>query len=704
MQARYQIAVDIGGTFTDGVLVDSVAGRSGVPIMIGKSLTTYDDPGKGVMDVIDRLIEGARQADPSFNIAEICRVVHGTTLVTNTLIARQGARTALIVTAGMGDCLDIRRELRYDTYDLFLEVPPPLVPREDRFELAGRLTADGAEIARLDDAALSAIADQVANGGFDAVAVCLLHACTDDRHERAVEAHLEGRLNGATISISSDVASEIGEYERMSTVVANAYVRPIVDRYLGALQAKFDSAGLTVSLDVMMSDGAFNTTATARRYPIKLLESGPAGGVLSAVNCAALEGVDDILAFDMGGTTAKACVAVGRTPAVTHSFEFGRARRFRRGSGLPAITPSIDLIEIGAGGGSIATVDALGLMKVGPESAGSDPGPACYARGGKEPTVTDADLVLGYLDPDAFLGGRMSLDRARAEQALTALGSDLGLAVVDTALGIHEIVNENMAAAARAHIAEKGLDARRLAMVATGGAGPVHAVDVAVRLGIRTVFCPIASGVGSCLGFLAAPTRADRSWTRVERVAEIDEAQLRRRVDGARRVIAGNLAACGLAAADTIWELTAEIRYLGQGARVDVAVPLETFDSAGLARRFEAAYANLYGQTVPGGIPEVVTWRLVGRSHSVVKKFQLTEAAAGKAEAMPIGVRSLRTPSARAFEEVPVYDRYSLGAGVRLRAPVIVQEPESTLVVGYPADVTITPSLSIKIELDQKTR
>ena len=419
---RYEIAVDVGGTFTDGVLLDKQAGSDGERIAVGKCLTTYEDPGEGIMSVIDILASRAKARTAAFDLSQVGRIVHGTTLITNTLIARRGVRTALITTAGMADCLDIRREMRYATYDLFLEYPAPLIARDDRFELEERLGPDGAVWIPVNGEQLDAIADKIAQGGFEAVAVCLLHACTNDAHERAVAGRLAERLPGLSISISSDIAREIGEYERMSTVAANAYVRPIVDRYVGLLQDKFAAAGLSAALDIMVSNGAFSTAEIARRYPIKLLESGPAGGVLSAVNCAANEGIEDILAFDMGGTTAKACVATKRRPLVTHVFEFGRIKRFRRGSGLPAMTPSIDLIEIGAGGGSIAAVNELGLMKVGPESAGSEPGPACYGLGGTAPTVTDADLLLGYLDPAAFLGGSMTLDSGKAEQALGALG------------------------------------------------------------------------------------------------------------------------------------------------------------------------------------------------------------------------------------------------------------------------------------------
>ena len=376
----FQIAVDIGGTFTDGILLDDSSGA----VWVAKSLTTSRDPGEGVSEVVGALLD---QVDD----VAIRRVVHGTTLVANTLVERRGARAALIVTRGTRDSLDIRRELRYDIYDLNANYPEALVPVEDRFELSARTGPAAEEWQPLDEAELRTVIESLRAKAYDAVAVCLLHAPVDARHERAVKAMLERVLPSAPISISSDVAREIGEYERMSTTAANAYVQPLVADYLQALHERLAAQRVGATLDVMLSNGAFTSADLAARAPIRILESGPAGGVLSAVNCGAVEGRDKVLAFDMGGTTAKACVAVENRPAITHVFEFGRIQRFKRGSGLPAVVPSIDLIEIGAGGGSLASVNALGLLQVGPQSAGSEPGPACYGRGAEQATVTDAD-------------------------------------------------------------------------------------------------------------------------------------------------------------------------------------------------------------------------------------------------------------------------------------------------------------------------
>ena len=553
-----QIALDVGGTFTDGILLDTETNR----ILVAKALTTPSDPGDGIAAVAESLMLQARAPASGFE-GKVGRVVHGTTLVTNTLLERRGVATALVVIEGTLDALDIRRELRYDIYDLNIEYPQPLVPLQARFAIRGRLGPRGEEWSALRQDDIEHAAAGIASGGYQSIAVCLLHAAVDGRHEQQVAEALAKTVPALPLSLSSEIAAEIGEYERMSTTVANAYVQPLVETYLASLRDRLRALGIDGTIDIMLSNGAFTTAEIAAKAPIRILESGPAGGVLSGVNCGLVENVNHVLAFDMGGTTAKAGIAVDGKPNVTHVFEFGRVQRFKRGSGLPVVAPSIDLIEIGAGGGSIARLNQLGLMQVGPQSAGAEPGPACYGQGGTEATVTDADLVLGYLDADNFLGGAMRLDVEAARAALARMGDRLGLGVEETAWGIHDIVNENMAGAARTHIAEQGLDARQFTMVATGGAGPVHGVDVARRLRIGEVMSPIASGVGSCLGFLAAPARSDRSWSRVERLAELDATDLEQRIAAAQQTIIAELAETGLPATEIRWRLAAEIRYHG---------------------------------------------------------------------------------------------------------------------------------------------
>ncbi len=689
----FQIAVDVGGTFTDGVLLDDTTDT----MWVAKALTTPADPGDGIATVVQMLLDQNPYAP------DVERVVHGTTLITNTLLERKGVKTALVVTQGAEDALDIRREMRYDTYDLSATYPQPLIPPAQRFTIGERLGPAGEVRRPLDPEELEAIGRRLASSDHASVAICFLHACVNDAHEREAADVLKAMLPDRTISLSSEVANEVGEYERMSTVAANAYVQPIVERYMKVLAQRLAGLGVSGRLDIMMSHGGFTDAAVAARFPIRLLESGPAGGVLSAINCAGGEGIERTLAFDMGGTTAKSCVSTGGQPAITHVFEFARVRRFKRGSGLPAVSPSIDLIEIGAGGGSLARISALGLMQVGPESAGAEPGPACYGLGGTEPTVTDADLVLGYLDADDFLGGAMVLDTGNARAALAGLGARLGLDADATAVGIHDIVNETMAAAARTHIAERGHDSRGFTLVATGGAGPVHAVDVARRLRITRVLCPLASGVGSCLGFLAAPARAGRSWSRVERLAALDRTDLAERMAAARWGISDELARANVTPGEITWQTTAEMRYLGQGAGVQVdllgAAPAQS-DHDTLLAAFEREYLRLYGRLVPGGVPELVTWRVSGQSERRQRRYAFPGAAPSGAMPAPQSARSIYIPGLRTRADVPVFERRRLPFGVTFPAPAIVTEPESTLVVAHEGIVTVLPSGTIEVRLE----
>jgi N-methylhydantoinase A len=692
-----RIAVDIGGTFTDGVAEEASSGR----IWVGKCLTTPDDPGIGVSEVVLQLLNKTARADASADVSE---VVHGTTLVTNTLIERKGVPTGLVVTKGTADTLDIRREVRYDLYDLNLELPEPLVSGQNRYEFDERLDASGAVVVPPRPEDLDEIIRALSESGVEAVAVCLLHGYLNDEHERQVEDVLRQRLQGVSISVSARVAREIREYERMSTTVANAYVQPLMQRYLGLLAERMRSAGISGPLRIMLSSGGFTSAEAAAETPILLLESGPAAGVLSAVNTGLTSGVDHVLAFDMGGTTAKACVAIGGAPAVAHSFEAARVRRFKRGSGLPILIPSIDLIEIGAGGGSIASVDALGLLKVGPQSVGSVPGPACYGQGGTEASVTDADLVLGYLDADNFLGGEMRLRTDLAEKALGALGERLGLGATETAWGIANIVNENMAAAARVHIAEKGLDPRAFTMIATGGAGPVHAAAVARKLGIKRLLCPIAAGAGSCLGLLAAPARVDRAWSKPEMLDALDWDEVRAGLQRLHADAKDELVSAGADLDDIFWSLLIEMRYAGQGSTISVALPYADIDpelAPEIRTGFEENYRALYGSIVPDAHPQVVTWRLSGKSELAAKRFAWAEDRTGQDGVEPRR-RRIYLPLKGDYGEVPVYRRYELSPGTTLDGPLVLEERESTLVVPFPARVDILPDLTVSVAFGEQ--
>ncbi len=696
-----RIAVDIGGTFTDGLAMLEPGRR----IWVAKTLTTPRDPGEAVSAVIADLLKqlGAAVA----GTPAVTDVVHGTTLVTNTLIERKGAATGLVVTQGTRDVLSIAREIRYELYDLNLEIPAPLVAVDKRLEVDERLDAQGGTIKPLEAAEIERIVAALRPLHVQSVAICLLHAYVNDAHEKALAAALRKAFPGVAVSISSGIAREIREYERMSTTVANAYVQPLVAEYLGRLDERVRAFAPTAPLRIMVSSGGFTSGTAAAETPILLLESGPAGGVLSALNTARNAGRDRILAFDMGGTTAKACVAVDNEPLITHSFECARVSRFARGSGLPILIPSIDLIEIGAGGGSIAHVNDLGLLNVGPESAGADPGPACYGRGGREATVTDADLVLGYLNADNFLGGEMKLRKDHALAALQKIADRLRCSATEVAWGVCNIVNENMASAARIHIAEKGHDPREFAMVATGGAGPVHVVEVARKLQIPHVLATIAAGAGSCLGLLTAPARVDRAWSRPALVKDIDWKHVAKVYAELRADANDELESAGADEAQLNWWIGAEMRYAGQGHNVSVTLPWRPVTAAmqsALLREFEKRYRQLYGHLVPAATPQVVTWRLTGRSATKKHRFAWGDARVSDQKAAMRGRRAVWLPLKRRYGQVAVYDRYSLQPGSRLQGPVILEERESTLVVPVAADVQVLADYTVSITLKESFR
>jgi len=610
-------------------------------------------------------------------------------------------RTGLVVTKGTRDVLTIAREVRYELYDLNLEIPQPLVPEENRVELNERVDAEGSVVKPLTEVEIENAVKAIGKLNVEAVAVCLLHSYVNDAHEREIAAAIKKRFPGLAVSTSSGIAREIREYERMSTIAANAYVQPLMAEYLDRLDNRVHALAPGAPLRIMVSSGGFTAAKAAAETPILLLESGPAGGVLSAVNTARNAGIDRILAFDMGGTTAKACVVVGGEPLIAHSFECARVSRFARGSGLPILIPSIDLIEIGAGGGSIARINDLGLLNVGPQSAGADPGPACYGQGGTEATVTDADLVLGYLNADNFLGGEMKLRKDLAMAALQELADKLKLSAAKVAWGIHDVVNENMAAAARIHIAEKGHDPREFALVATGGAGPVHVVEVARKLRISHVLATIAAGAGSCLGLLAAPARVDRAWSNPALVKEIDWRRVARACGELRADAERELGSADAGSLEVQWWLGAEMRYAGQGHNVSVSLPWRKITHAmekSLLREFEKRYRQLYGHLVPNAAPQVITWRLTGRS--VVKSYRFSwgdSRVSGKPPAR--SKRDIWLPLKRRYAPVAVYDRYSLKPGAHLAGPVVLEERESTLVVPVPASVSILPDYTVSITM-----
>lgn len=683
---RARIAVDIGGTFTDLVLM--AAGRVRAS---AKILTTPDDPSEAVEEGISTLLNGIAPAD-------VGEVIHGTTLVANALIERSGPPTALITTKGFRDVLSIRREQRYDLYDLFLDMPDPLVPRRLRFEADERVLADGSVDRPLEEREVERIARRLLREGVAAVAVCLLHAYRRPDHERAIEEILRRQAPDVAVSLSSDVAPEVGEFVRTSTTVANAYVLPLVGRYLEMLEKRLAGLGLSGPLRIMLSTGGGGLAgaATARRYPVRLLESGPAAGALSAAHWGGAAGHPDVLAFDMGGTTAKACLIEGGRPTVAKEVEAARVYRFTKGSGLPMRVPVIDLIEIGAGGGSIAGVGPFGLPKVGPESTGAEPGPACYGRGGTEPTVTDADLLLGYLDPGFFLGGEMQLDVAAAHTALTTLGEELGLLAEEAASAVHRVVNENMAAAARMHAIERGRDLRRFALVATGGAGPVHAWGVAQALGIRTLIFPPDAGVASAFGMLTAAPGLEFARSLPQPLGEVRWTEVRRAIAEMAREGTSHLRQSGVAKEAIRVTLAADVRHRGQGEAVTVELgrALGREPAPQVDRAFARAYVALYGRRPPGVEAEVMTWRV----RVMGPRPRIAMRTGHRSEGDPRKGRRRVWFREKGFTQATVVDRYRLGPGSKITGPAVVEERASTVVIGPGGRGRVEPSGALVVE------
>ena len=682
MGAGARIGVDIGGTFTDLVLL-----TGGRVAAVGKTLTTPDDPSVAVAEGVARLLAEVPPGD-------VDEVVHGTTLVANALVERKGARTCLLTTRGVRDALAIRREHRYDLYDLFLELPEPLVPRRRRWEVGERVLADGTVDRPLDDAEVRRLAGRAGREGAEAVAICFLHAYRHPDHERRAAAIVEDALPGVPVSASFEVVPELGEYVRASTTVANAYVRPLMDRYLATLERRLREGGLEAPLHLMLSTGGLATVETGRRFPIRLCESGPAAGALSGAFTGAASGERDVLAFDMGGTTAKACLVEGGEPLLAREHEVARVYRFAPESGLPVRVPVIDLIEIGAGGGSIARVDQFGLPKVGPESAGAAPGPACYGLGGGRPTVTDADLLLGYLDPGFFLGGEMSLDVAAARAAVGRLAAALGLELEAAAAGVHRVVDESMAAAARMHAIQRGRDFRRFALVATGGAGPVHAWGVARRLGIRRVVCPPSAGVASAFGMLTAPPAFDFARSLPSALKDVVWPDVRAAIADMTFRGARNLARTG----DLDVELAADVRYRGQGEglTVPLGAAIVARPQAQVREAFEAAYVRLYGSRPLDVEPEVLTWRVRVSGPRPSVAAEIGPPAAGPARK---GRRRIWSEERRGFVEAQVWDRYRLRPGDVVAGPAVVEERESSAVIGVGGRGVVDRHGNLRVEL-----
>ncbi len=674
---RYRFGFDIGGTFTDFVLIDAATGA----IETYKTLTTPANPSDAVREGWRVLLERTGAAG-----ADVETAIHATTLITNALIERKGARTALLTTEGFGDVLDTQREMRYDIYDLQSPAVLPLVPRGRRYEVRERLNSFGEVVEPLDGASLDRAVDALRASAVDAIAVCFLHAYRNPAHEQRVGARLARDLPRVSVSLSHEVCPEIREYERMSTTVANAYVQPLTGEYIARLVADLAAGGFARTLYLMLSSGGITTPEAASRFPIRMLESGPSAGVLAAVYYGEQLDLRDLVAFDMGGTTAKMCLVKDGEPAKAHTFEIARVHRFKRGSGLPVRIPSIELIEIGAGGGSIAWIDEMRLMKVGPESSGADPGPACYGLGGTRPTVTDADLLLGYLNPAYFLGGRMRLDRDAAERAVGTLADALGLSTIEAAAGIHQIVNENMISATRVHVAERGEDPRRLSLLAFGGAGPVHAYAIAQALKMRGYICPAGAGVTSALGLLTAPAAFDFAQTFVTRLRQEGLADLDAAFEGLEAQGRVRLAEAGVAPSAMRFERSADIRHRGQGHEIVVDLPWAPLAEIDLDRdlrpHFYDRYETLYGYAHKHLELEVMTCRLRATGPRPTVALPKAGARRGRAPDARKEIRPAYFAALGGFVDVPVFARDRLRTGATIAGPAIVEEKDSTAVIG----------------------
>lgn len=675
-QAR--IGADIGGTFTDVVLETPTRRHS------TKLLTTYDAPERALLDGVTLLL-----AEAGLGATDVGLVVHGTTLATNALIERRGARTALLTTEGFRDVLEMGTESRFDQYDIAMDKPPPLIPRPLRLTVRERVAADGAVLLPLDEAGVLAAAEVFRREAVQSVAVGFLHSYVNPAHEQRAAALLREALPGVMVSLSCEVSPEMREYERFSTTAANAYVQPIVASYLGRLDDKLRALGFGCPLFLMLSSGGLTTVETAARFPVRLVESGPAGGALFAAAVAAERGIGQMLALDVGGTTAKICYIDDGRPQSSQVFEVARVHRFRKGSGLPLRIPVVEMVEIGAGGGSIARIDGAGRLAVGPRSAASEPGPACYGRGGNEPTVTDADLALGRIAADSFAGGKMQLDAAACERALLALPGLRQTEPALRALGISEIVDEAMASAARVHAVELGLRLEGRTLVAFGGCAPLHAARVAEKLGIDEVVIPRSAGVGSAVGFLRAPIAYEIARSLHQQLDALDTAAVNSLLQ-AMSAEAHAIVRQGDATQARTERRTAFARYRGQGYEIAIEVPVRPLtaeDAALLAQAFEQAYRAHYGGLAVRLPIEILTWRVAAATGAPpVERMAMppqTQAA------RPEGQREVLDPGLGQVCRHALYRRSALRPGDTLAGPTLIVEDETTTVVSPAFDAHI---------------
>ena len=680
-----RMGVDIGGTFTDVVI--EVEGIQ----FSAKVLTTYAAPENAIIDGMQQVCAKAK-----VHPAQISQIIHGTTLATNALIERRGAKTALITTEGFRDVIEMRTESRFEQYDLNLTLPEPLIPRQSRFTVSERVDAKGDVLIPLISANVEAVADQIALAGYDSVAVGLIHSYLNPDHERIVRDVLAAKLPGMMVSLSCEVSPQMREYERFNTVVANAYIKPLMKSYLGRLKGRLEQEGTDCAIFLMHSGGGIISIESAAEFPVRLVESGPAGGAVFAANIAARYGLDKVLSFDMGGTTAKICLIKNQTPQTSRVFEVARTYRFKKGSGMPISIPVIDMVEIGSGGGSLAHIDAMRQIRVGPESAGSEPGPACYGRGGDKPAVTDADLILGRLDPDNFAGGSIQLHAdSSADALMNVLGKTLDMDAQTAAFGLAEVVDENMANAARVHAVENGEDLSGYTMIAFGGAAPLHAGRLCEKLGVDRLLVPTGAGVGSAIGFLRAPFSFEANRSVYMKVSAFKPDVIKTLLSELQDEATGFVRSC-----DTVSQILSQfkvyMRYTGQGWEIPISLSAEQAmapDAATFLKLFEVDYSALFGRAVDGMDVEITVWSVNATTPiETVARIALAQDAGA---ATSSGTRALFDPALAAVTQAQVILRSDMTTGQTAQGPAILTEDETTIVVPTSRQVTAQPDGTI---------
>ncbi len=697
--ATYRLGCDIGGTFTDFVLVNNQTGE----FYTNKCLTTPSDPS----DAIEQGVRELGEQLPGF-LDNVDEIIHGTTLVINAIIERKGARTGLITTKGFRDILELGREKRYDAYDIFSEYPEPIVPRYDRTEIDERIRFDGKILKEVDEQEVLQILEKFKKDGIRSIAVCFINSYENPVHEKKLKEIIEREVPEIFLSSSFEVLPEIKEYERTCTTAVNAYVKPITFWYLNKLVDRLSTIGFGGKLFIMLSSGGITSVDTAKQFPVRIIESGPTAAVIASQHYGKMFNIKDMFCFDMGGTTAKSCLIQDGHAGLVSTFEVGRVQRFKKGSGLPIQVPVVDLMEIGAGGGSIAKISSLGLLQVGPESAGADPGPACYRQGGDSPCVTDADLVLGYLDPDFFLGGTMKLDIELSKKAIEdKIAKPLGTTMVEAAFGIHDLINETMASAAKTHIAEKGGNPNMVTVSAFGGAGPVHTYGLARKIGASKIMVPPLAGVGSALGFFTAPVAFDMSRSHRVVVEDADFADIEAlfsdlETESAKTLNGGS--AANRSKEDIIFSRTLLMRFVGQGAEIDLTIENRDFKEytvGEIKAMFHKEYIRLYGRTSEGSPIEFVTFKI--RASLPKKPFSISKLKnrGSRLQDCIKGERPAFSVIQRQYIPFTVYDRSKLFADAAFSGPAIIEERESTIVIGEDAKARVDEYGFVWIDIDK---